>query len=87
MVEFSNNQRAQVLVQALPYIKNIRRWRVGPSNAVRNAENYAAELRFYLDTDKLPKPMQVVNTGSSDWTLTSDWIELPIPAEVIAPAE
>ena len=31
--------------------------------------------------------MQVVNTGSSDWTLTSDWIELPIPAEVIAPAE
>lgn len=75
------------LEQALPYIKNIRRWRVGPSNAVRNAEDYAAELRFYLDTDKLPKPMQVVNTGSSDWTLTSDWIELPIPAEVIAPAE
>ena len=57
------------------------------SNAVRNAEDYAAELRFYLDTDKLPKPMQVVNTGSSDWTLTSDWIELPIPAEVIAPAD
>ena len=75
------------LEQALPYIKNIRRWRVGPSNAVRNAEDYAAELRFYLDTDKLPKPMQVVNTGSSDWTLTSDWIELPIPAEVIAPAD
>lgn len=54
---------------------------------MRNAEDYAAELRFYLDTDKLPKPMQVVNTGSSDWTLTSDWIELPIPAEVIAPAD
>ena len=47
----------------------------------------AYTLRFYLDTDKLPKPMQVVNTGSSDWTLTSDWIELPIPAEVIAPAD
>lgn len=74
------------LEQTLPYIKNIRRWRVGPSNAVRNAEDYAGELRFYLDTTQLPKPMQVVNTGSNDWTLTSDWIDLPIPAEVVASA-
>lgn len=75
------------LEQALPYIKNIRRWRVGPSNAVRNAEDYAAELRFYLDTDKLPSRCRSSTRAVATGRSPADWIELPIPAEVIAPAE
>ena len=75
------------LEQALPYIKNIRRWRVAPSNAIRSAGDYTAEIRFYLDKDKLPKPMQVVNTGSNEWTVSSDWEAIPIPADAVVPEE
>ena len=75
------------LEQALPYIKNIRRWRVAPATIIKNAEDFTAELRFYLDTDQLPKPMQVVNTGSSDWTISSEWITIPIPADVVSLSE
>ena len=75
------------LEQALPYIKNIRRWRVAPSNLIRSAEDYKAEIRFFLDTEKLPKPMQVVNTGSSEWTVSSGWESVPIPADAVVPEE
>lgn len=75
------------LEQALPYIKTIRRWRVGASDAIKNTEDYTAEIRFYLDTDQLPKPMQVVNTGSSDWTISSGWINMPIPSDVVLSSE
>ncbi|EJW99665.1 proline rich signal peptide protein [gut metagenome] len=75
------------LEQALPYIKSIRRWRVASSNAIRNADNYIAEIRFHLDETKLPKPMQVVNVGSSDWNITSDWESITIPADVVMISE
>ena len=71
------------LEQALPYIKSIRRWRVAASDAIKNQEDYEAEVRFMLDTSRLPKPMQVVNTGSSDWIIASDWESIPIPEDVV----
>ena len=75
------------LEQALPYIKNIRRWRVAPSDAIRNADDYVAEIRFRLDATKLPKPMQVVNAGSSDWNISSDWEPVTITSDVVSISE
>ena len=75
------------LEQALPYIKSIRRWRVASSNAIRNTDDYIAEIRFHLDETKLPKPMQVVNVGSSDWNITSDWESITIPSDVVMISE
>lgn len=75
------------LDQALPFIKNIRRWRVASDDAIQNAEDYSAELRFFLDTEKLPKPMQVTNEDSVDWTVSSGWHNLPISQDVITSAE
>lgn len=69
------------LDEALPYIKNIRRWRVADSTAAAGS-GFTAELRFYLDAGKLPKPMQVTNHDSVDWTVESDWSAIRIPAEV-----
>lgn len=71
------------LEQALPYIKSLRRWRVAPSGAVTNTEDFAAEIRFFLDTEKLPKPMQVTTNDSVDWTVESDWAPVPIPSDVV----
>lgn len=75
------------LEQALPYIKSIRRWRVAPSNVIRNADDYVAEIRFRLDATKLPKPMQVVNAGSSDWNISSDWETVAITSDVVSISE
>ena len=71
------------LEEAYPYIKNIRRWRVAPSDAVSDDSNFNAELRFFLDVKRLPKPMQVTNHDSGDWTVESGWTGLQIPKEII----
>lgn len=68
--------------QALPLVKNIRRWRVGPSDIIHDPDDYIAEVRFSLDTSKLPKPMQVTTAGAEEWTITSEWTPIEIPPEV-----
>lgn len=73
------------LEEALPYIKNIRRWRVAPAGAVR--EGVTAELRFYLDTGKLPKPMQVTSQDSEDWTVESGPAQIPIPSAILGASQ
>ena len=73
------------LEEALPYIKNIRRWRVAASDAASRSD-VAASLRFYLDASKLPKPMQVTSHDSDDWTIESDWQPVAVPESLRAPA-
>ncbi len=67
------------LNQALPFIKNLHHWRISDYNPIGNPQKYTVESRFYLDNTKLPKPMQVTSTSSDDWSISSDWSELPIP--------
>lgn len=75
------------LEQALPFIKSLRRWRVGPNNVVTNTSDFEASIRFQLDASKLPKPMQVTNHDSVDWTVESDWTTVAIPPEVVDAGE
>ena len=49
-------------------------------------EEDEAEVRFRLDTQQLPLPMQV-NIGNNDWNLTSDWQTLVLDHRVITPKE
>lgn len=76
------SQNFDTYEQALPLVKNIRRWRVGPSDIIRDPNDYTAEVRFSLDANKLPKPMQVTTAGADEWTLTSEWTPIEIPPEV-----
>ena len=76
------SQNFDTYEQALPLVKNIRRWRVGPSDITRDPNDYTAEVRFSLDASKLPKPMQVTTAGADEWTLTSEWTPIEIPPEV-----
>lgn len=75
-------QDYDTLDQVLPYIKTIRRWRVSNIQSIKNPDDYTAKIRFYLDTGKLPKPMQVTNTGRSDWTISSEWEQIPLPLDL-----
>ena len=72
------------LEEALPYIKNIRRWRVAGAGDAKPGTT--AELRFGLDVGKLPKPMQVTNQDTDDWNVVSDPAEIPIPPAVMSAA-
>ena len=72
------------LEEALPYIKNIRRWRVAGAGDAKPGTT--AELRFGLDVGKLPKPMQVTNQDTDDWNVVSDPAEIPIPTAVMSAA-
>ena len=67
------------LEQVLPYIKSVRRWRVADIENIQH-DGVQVAIRFYLDTTKLPKAMQVTNSSLSDWTIQSGWHDIPIPA-------
>lgn len=69
------------LEETLPYVKNIRRWRVASSTSA-SKKDVTAAVRFFLDTSKLPKPMQVTNHDSDDWTIESDWSPITIPETI-----
>ena len=66
------------LEETLPYVKNIRRWWVATSD-VASKKDVTAAVRFFLDAGKLPKPMQVTNHNSDEWTIESDWSSITIP--------
>lgn len=66
------------LEETLPYVKNIRRWWVAASD-VASKKDITAAVRFFLDAGKLPKPMQVTNHNSDEWTIESDWSSITIP--------
>ena len=70
------------LEQALPLVKNIRRWRVAPSDTIGDSRSFTAQVRFHLDTTKLPKPMQVTTDDSIEWSVESDWTTLRIDPSV-----
>lgn len=75
------------LEQAMPFVKNIRRWRVGPSSVLSADGDYTARVRFLLDATKLPKPMQVTSGDSDEWTVESSWSELPVTSDLFDAGE
>ena len=78
------SQSFDTLKDALDVVKVISDWRVSDKHSLSEPEEYEAEVRFRLDTQQLPLPMQV-NIGNNDWNLTSDWQTLVLDHRVITP--
>jgi hypothetical protein len=56
--------------------------RLGGSAKLRkDAKSFEPKLRLRLDSSLLPKPLQIDALTSKDWSLSSDWIDLTLPAE------
>ncbi len=43
-----------------------------------NSDDYEVRARFYLDTERLPKPFQVTLKKDDGWNLDSGWFDVTI---------
>ena len=72
------------LADAVASIRRIRGWRVLDRGAVRAGEDYRAQIRMRLDTSQLPRPFQINALTNRDWTLASEWRNVPVPVATLS---
>lgn len=77
------SQPFESLDEALGLLKSVRNWRVADKGLLSPREEYDAQVRMRLDVTQLPKPFQVNAITSREWTLASDWREVPVSAELL----
>ncbi len=77
------SQSFESLDEALALLKSVRNWKVAEKSVLSPRDEYSAKVRMRLDVTQLPKPFQVNAITSREWTLTSDWREVPVTAELI----
>jgi len=77
------SQSFETLDEALGLLKSVRNWRVADKSVLSAREEYDAQVRMRLDVNQLPKPFQVNAITSREWTLASDWREVPVTPELI----
>jgi hypothetical protein len=70
------------LADALATLRRVRGWRVADRALIRPDDDYTAQVRMRLDTSQLPKPFQVNALTNRDWTLASDWRNVPVSADL-----
>jgi len=70
------------LADALATLRRVRTWRVADRTLIKPDDDYTAQVRMRLDTSQLPKPFQVNALTNRDWTLASDWRNVPVSADL-----
>lgn len=65
------------LEQILPITRHLIGWRIADSSVLEDS-SLELEVRMRLDSSRLPKPLQVVVGGNSDWSLDSGWVTIDI---------
>lgn len=76
------SQSFESLDEALALLKSVRNWKVADKSVLSPRDEYDAQVRMRLDVTQLPKPFQVNAITSREWTLASDWREVPVTAEL-----
>lgn len=69
------------LKEALDTLKVVSSWHVSDEAYLSNPDDYSAQARFSLDTQRFPLPLQV-NIGTEDWELQTDWTDIELGADV-----
>jgi len=72
-------QPFESLDQAMATMRRVSQWRIADTTQVEGGNTHA-RIRLRLDTSMLPKPFQVSALTDRDWTLVSDWADLPFNA-------
>lgn len=70
------------LAEAMAAMRRVRGWNVLERGVLQPGDSYRAQVRMRLDTGQLPRPFQINALTNRDWTLSSDWRAVPVPAEV-----
>ena len=65
----SLGQTFDSLEEATTSMQRISVWRVAPLADIDPEVNYTLEMKFKLDLNQLPRPLQIGATGSNDWNL------------------
>lgn len=71
------SQNYDTLEQILPITRHLIGWRIAESSLLKDS-SLEIEARMRLDSSRLPKPLQVIVGGNSDWELDSDWITIDV---------
>ena len=71
------SQNYDTLEQILPITRQLIGWRIADSS-ILDESSLELEVRMCLDVSRLPKPLQVVVGGNSDWALDSGWVTVDI---------
>jgi hypothetical protein len=72
----------ETLGSALAALRRVSNWTVIESGALAAGSSYWAQVRMRLDTAQLPRPFQIGALTSRDWTLASDWRNVPVKPEL-----
>lgn len=63
---------------ALATLRRVSGWTVLEHGALTAGQSYWAQVRMRLDTAQLPRPFQIGAITSRDWTLASEWRNVPV---------
>lgn len=66
------------LGRALATMRRISGWTVVENGTLTDGQRYWAQVRMRLDTAQLPRPFQIGAITSRDWTLASEWRNVPV---------
>lgn len=75
------SQSFDSLNSALSVLNFIVDWKVCSRQSLDASKDYEAEVRFRLDIQQLPLPLQV-SIGASDWDLSSEWQPVKLDAGI-----
>jgi hypothetical protein len=67
---------------ALASLRRLANWTVIERNALSAGESYSARVRLRLDTAQLPRPFQMGALTNRDWTLASEWRNVPVTPDL-----
>jgi hypothetical protein len=70
------------LGSALSTLRRVSNWTVIEHGRLAAGESYRAQVRMRLDTAQLPRPFQIGALTSGDWTLASEWRNVPVGPEL-----
>jgi hypothetical protein len=75
-------QPFEKLGDALAILRRLSSWTVIERSALSTEESYRARVRMRLDTAQLPRPFQIGAITSRDWTLASEWRNVPVTSDL-----
>lgn len=63
-------QTFDTLEEATAAMQRISQWRVAASSDIEAEVGYTLEMKFRLDLNQLPRPLQIGALGQNEWNLT-----------------
>jgi hypothetical protein len=67
---------------ALTTLRRLANWTVIERGVLTPGDSYRAQVRMRLDTAQLPRPFQIGAITNRDWTLASEWRNVPVRPEL-----